>query len=77
MGLFLFRSGFDGIHCRRPNRPRYNDGMSTITQPAAQREVIYPDSDGQPIAENTLQFRWIVTIEGGLEAQYRGTKSRC
>jgi hypothetical protein len=25
----------------------------------------YPDSDGEPMAENTLQFRWIVTIEGG------------
>ena len=24
--------------------------------------VVYPDSDGNPIAENTLQFEWIVTI---------------
>jgi hypothetical protein len=24
------------------------------------REIIYPDSDGQPIADNTQQFRWIV-----------------
>jgi hypothetical protein len=22
--------------------------------------VVYPDSDGNPIAENTLQFEWIV-----------------
>src|SRR5438309_5827087 len=28
--------------------------------------VIYPDSDGQPMADNTLQFRWIVTIKEGL-----------
>src|SRR5919202_847996 len=34
-------------------------------------EIIYPDSDGKPIADNTKQFRWIVTIEGGLEALFR------
>jgi hypothetical protein len=30
-------------------------------------EIIYPDSDGKPMADNTLQFRWIVTIKEGLE----------
>ncbi|MBW3587454.1 MAG: Uma2 family endonuclease, partial [Cyanobacteria bacterium 0813] len=30
-------------------------------------EIIYPDSDGQPIADNTKQFRWIVTIKENLE----------
>lgn len=34
-------------------------------------EVIYPDSDGKPMADNTLQFRWIVTIQGGLDALFR------
>jgi Uma2 family endonuclease len=34
-------------------------------------EIIYPDSDGQPMAENTLQFQWIVTIKEGLERVYR------
>ena len=29
--------------------------------------VIYPDSDGQPIADNTKQFRWIVVIKENLE----------
>ena len=33
--------------------------------------VIYPDEDGNPIAENTLQFEWIVTIKGGLDSLYR------
>jgi Uma2 family endonuclease len=33
--------------------------------------VIYPESDGQPMADNTRQFRWIVTIEGGLDALFR------
>jgi Uma2 family endonuclease len=29
--------------------------------------IIYPDSDGQPMADNTKQFRWIVTIKENLE----------
>jgi Uma2 family endonuclease len=32
---------------------------------------LYPDSDGMPMAENTLQFEWIVTIEGNLDALFR------
>jgi Uma2 family endonuclease len=27
----------------------------------------YPDSDGLPTSDNTLQFRWIVTIQGNLD----------
>jgi Uma2 family endonuclease len=34
-------------------------------------EVLYPDSDGEPMADNTRQFNWIVTIEGGLDALFR------
>lgn len=30
-------------------------------------DALYPDSDGEPIAENTLQFEWIVTIKGNLD----------
>lgn len=30
-------------------------------------EIIYPDSDGEPMAENTQQFRWIVVIKENLE----------
>jgi Uma2 family endonuclease len=30
-------------------------------------EVIYPESDGQPMADNTKQFRWIVVIQQNLE----------
>src|SRR3954452_5736001 len=44
--------------------------MSTRT-PSASPEIEYPDSDGEPMAENTLQFRWIVTIQGGLDALFR------
>ena len=42
--------------------------MSAPTLHKPTKAIVYPDSDGQPMAENTLQFRWIVTIEGGLEA---------
>lgn len=30
-------------------------------------EIIYPDSDGQPMSDNTLQFSWIVKIKENLE----------
>ncbi|MCW6034820.1 Uma2 family endonuclease [Spirulina subsalsa FACHB-351] len=30
-------------------------------------DIEYPESDGQPMADNTLQFRWIVTIKENLE----------
>ena len=32
--------------------------------------IVYPESDGQPMAENTLQFRWIVTLQGNLAALF-------
>ncbi len=40
-----------------------------VTQPqiAASSEVIYPESDGKPMADNTKQFRWIVVVEQNLE----------
>jgi Uma2 family endonuclease len=36
-------------------------------QNAPQTLVKYPDSDGNPMADDTKQFRWIVTIEQNLE----------
>ena len=41
--------------------------MITQAQSLAHSELIYPESDGQPMADNTKQFRWIVTIKEGLE----------
>lgn len=32
--------------------------------------VEYPESDGQPMAENTLQFQWIATIKGELDGLF-------
>jgi Uma2 family endonuclease len=34
-------------------------------------EIHYPDSDGQPIADNTLQFEWIATIMCNASFLYR------
>jgi Uma2 family endonuclease len=36
-------------------------------QPDALATLDYPDSDGQPMADNTKQFRWIVVIKENLE----------
>ncbi len=33
-------------------------------------EIIYADSDGQPMADNTKQFRWIVLIKENLECLF-------
>ncbi len=33
-------------------------------------EIVYPDSDGQPMADNTLQFEWIVVIKKNLDALF-------
>ena len=42
-----------------------------IIEQAVQPKIVYPESDGQPMADNTKQFRWIVTIEGGLDALFK------
>jgi Uma2 family endonuclease len=41
--------------------------QSLATTPA---EVIYPESDGKPMADNTKQFRWILVIEQNLDWLY-------
>lgn len=38
--------------------------------PDTATEIVYPDSDGQPMADNTQQFRWIVIIKENLELLY-------
>ncbi|MGB3618490.1 MAG: Uma2 family endonuclease [Catalinimonas sp.] len=40
-------------------------------QSIATKGVIYPDSDGQPMADNTLQFQWIVTLKTNLDWWFR------
>ena len=41
--------------------------MSALPMP----ELDYPDDNGEPMSDNTLQFRWIVTLQGGLDALFR------
>lgn len=40
--------------------------MTTQTQDDRD-QVVYPDHDGEPMSDNTLQFRWIVTLQGNLD----------
>lgn len=35
--------------------------------PTVEEELLYPESDGKPMADNSKQFRTIVTTEGNLE----------
>jgi Uma2 family endonuclease len=36
-------------------------------QPPSKSEIFYPDSDGKLMADNTKQFRWIVTIKENID----------
>lgn len=42
-----------------------------MTNTISKLEIIYPSSDGQPMAESTEHYQWIVTIEGGLETLFK------
>jgi hypothetical protein len=42
----------------------------TIQLDRAAPAIDYPESDGMPMADTTRQFRLIVMIQGGLEAQF-------
>jgi Uma2 family endonuclease len=37
----------------------------------ATEEIIYPSSDGQPMADSTIQYQWITTIKGGCDALFK------
>jgi hypothetical protein len=43
--------------------------MSTVMRDSP--AVVYPESDGKPMADNTVQFRYIATIQGGIDALFR------
>jgi Uma2 family endonuclease len=45
-----------------------NPPNAQLTEPVVfTDDVIYPDSDGKPMADNTQQFRWITTIKTNLD----------
>ena len=44
--------------------------MSTATFPAL--DTVYPESDGKPMADNTVQWEWMVLIVEELREQFVG-----
>jgi hypothetical protein len=44
--------------------------MTTTIQFSERPAIEYPDSDGLPMADNTVQYEWIVTIKGGVDALF-------
>ncbi len=41
--------------------------VQQLSKTEVKQDVIYPDDDGNPMADNTLQFQWIVTIKENIE----------
>jgi Uma2 family endonuclease len=41
--------------------------MVTQINSTLQKDIIYPESDGKPMSDNTVQFRWITTIKSNLD----------
>ncbi|MFM6401801.1 MAG: Uma2 family endonuclease, partial [Planktothrix sp.] len=41
--------------------------MVSQIQSLSSTAIIYPESDGKPMADNTKQFRWIVVIQQNLD----------
>ena len=42
-----------------------------LTQAGTKPTIEYPSSDGEPMAQNTKQYRYITTLQGGLAAMFR------
>src|SRR5262249_30436624 len=45
--------------------------MSAPVHPVPPGPIDYPESDGQPMADNTKQFDWILLLAGNLKALFR------
>jgi Uma2 family endonuclease len=45
--------------------------MALPPETALQPRIEYPDDDGLPMSDNSLQFQWIVIIQTNLAAMYR------
>jgi Uma2 family endonuclease len=45
--------------------------MSLLSAPGRAAQIVYPESDGLPMADNSKQFRWIVMLYGNLAGQFR------
>jgi Uma2 family endonuclease len=42
-----------------------------LTTAGTKPDIEYPSTDGEPMAQNTKQYRYITTIQGGLAAMFR------
>jgi Uma2 family endonuclease len=51
-----------------PLLPRHGDAGKPGHADAT---IVYPESDGKPMADNTKQFLWIVVLQGNLAALFR------
>src|SRR3954447_26388130 len=43
--------------------------MASVTRVRHQPEIVHPDSDGKPMSDHTLQYKWIVVIREGVAGQ--------
>jgi Uma2 family endonuclease len=43
-----------------------------MVQTPIEPQLLYPDSDGQPMADNTVQYRWIVRLVANLKHRFKG-----
>jgi Uma2 family endonuclease len=59
-------------HSNHPFTQRHLWGYFMVSQlpVVSSNEVVYPESDGKPMADNTKQFRWIVVIQQNLDWLY-------
>jgi Uma2 family endonuclease len=55
---------------RPPTAPALVSSAPVAPLSTPSTEIVYPDSDGKPMADNTRQFRYIVTIQGGIAALF-------
>ena len=47
------------------------DYVRRVEKKRPKREIIYQESDGKPMAENTKQYQWLVKIKDNLEIMHR------
>lgn len=48
------------------------DALASAASPTPKRAVHYPDSDGLPMSDNTLQYQYIVSTVAGFQELYSG-----
>ena len=50
--------------------------VQQLIPPEIKPEIIYPDSDGNPMSDNTKQYEWIVKIKENLEILFAPNNNR-